>query len=230
MAEQFVPTTETNLLVVLPHPDDESFACGGTIARTTDAGGKATYVCGTWGDMGRRLGMPPFATRESLRDIRSAELDDALEILGCSLRLLGIRDKCVEFEDPQEIANRIRALVEEYQPTEVIIFYPGYGVHPDHDALGHATVLALRDMEASARPRLLAVAVGGVDFNFDDLGEPDVISDIRDFNDAKVNALKAHKSQTQAMFSHMEKDSMVPRLRDEERFYVLNPDEPTVFE
>lgn len=230
MAAQFTPTNETNLLVVLPHPDDETFAAGGTIARTVHAGGKATYICGTWGDMGRRLGRPPFATRESLRDIRSKELDDALEILGCGLRRLGIRDKCVEFEDPYEIADRVREIIDEVKPNLVITFYPGYGVHPDHDALGHITVLALRGMDKASRPPLYAVAVGGEEHNFAALGSPDVISDIREFNEIKLDALRAHTSQTQSMFKNAEQDGMLPRMRDEERFYIIDPDAKTVFE
>lgn len=230
MAEPFIPTPDTNLLVVLPHPDDETFAAGGTIAATVAAGGKATYVCGTWGDMGRRLGRPPFATRESLRDIRSKELDDALEILGCDLRHLGIRDKCVEFEDPDEIAARVRDIIREVQPTEIITFYPGFGVHPDHDALGHITVLALREMSEAERVPLYAVAVGGEEHNFTTLGAPDIISNIRQFNTVKLDALRAHASQTQAMFANAEQDGMLPRLRDEERFYILNPDEKTMLE
>lgn len=230
MATEFIPTNETNLLVVLPHPDDETFAAGGTIARTVDAGGKATYICGTWGDMGRRLGRPPFATRESLRDIRSKELDDALEILGCDLRHLGIRDKCVEFEDPEEIAARVRRVIDEVKPNVMITFYPGFGVHPDHDALGHITVLALRGMDKESRPPLYAVAVGGEEHNFATLGSPDVISDIREFNTVKLDALRAHASQTQAMFNNAAQDGMLPRMRDEERFYIIDPDKKTLLE
>jgi len=56
--ERFDPAAERGLLVVLPHPDDESFSTGGTLALCSDAGVPALYLCATYGDMGRRMGIP----------------------------------------------------------------------------------------------------------------------------------------------------------------------------
>lgn len=244
----FVPTAERGLLVVLPHPDDESFAAGGTIARCADAGVRAVYLCGTFGDMGRRMGRPAFATRESLRDVRVEELRAACAVLGAEFRMLGLRDKCIEFEDPEDVAARVRAVVREIAPTTVITFYPGHGVHPDHDALGHATVLAVRGLPAAERPRLLGVAVGDRERIRAELGEPHLSSDIRAVAERKLGALRAHRSQTEAMFAQMEaeadaktqagasgpEDEQTRAYREEwtsvERFYLLDPDAPTLLE
>ena len=76
------PVARRHLLVVLPHPDDESFSSGGTIAMHADAGVPVTYLCGTYGDMGRNMGRPFFANRETLRDVREGELREACRILG----------------------------------------------------------------------------------------------------------------------------------------------------
>ncbi|MDB5084113.1 MAG: bacillithiol biosynthesis deacetylase BshB2, partial [Bacilli bacterium] len=57
---------ERHVLVVLPHPDDESFGTAGAIALYTQAGIPVTYVCGTLGEMGRNMGRPFFANRETL--------------------------------------------------------------------------------------------------------------------------------------------------------------------
>jgi bacillithiol biosynthesis deacetylase BshB2 len=197
---------ETGLLVVLPHPDDESFAAGGTIALFADAGLPVMYLCGTYGDAGRRMGSPFFANRESLRDIRLKELTDACRVLGCDFRMMGLRDKTVEFEDPEAVAAQIREAIIELEPSTVITFYPGHGVHPDHDALGHATQLAVQGT-SEPRPQLLAVAVGNKDELKQQLGEADVYSDIRSVADRKLDALRAHCSQTQAMFQHMEAET-----------------------
>mgnify|MGYP002621465735 CR=1 FL=1 len=167
----FDPAEERGLLVVLPHPDDETFSSGGTMARCADAGVRVTYLCGTYGDMGRRMGRPAFAHRESLRDVRERELAAACAVLGAEWRIMGLRDKCVEFEDPHEVAQRVREVIEELDPSTVITFYPGFAVHADHDALGLITQLAVRGLSASRRPRLLAVAVGDADANRTALGE-----------------------------------------------------------
>ncbi len=231
-------STERAVLVVLPHPDDESFSSGGTIATSTDAGVRVVYACGTYGDMGRRMGRPAFATRESLRDIREHELAEACAVLGAEMHLMGLRDKCVEFEDPREVAARIRTLVDEIEPTTVITFYPGYAVHPDHDALGWFTQLAVRGLPEDSRPRLLAVAVGDAEKNRAALGEPDVVSDIEAISPRKIQALRAHRSQTEVMFRQWEAeeapDEQTKAFRERmltfERYYLLDPDHVTDYE
>lgn len=254
--QPFDPGLEEGLLVVLPHPDDESFSVGGTLLRAAEAGVRSTYLCGTYGDMGRRLGRPAFTNREALRDVRTEELKEACRVLGCDLRFMGLRDKCIEFEDPHEVAARITATITELEPSAVFTFYPGYGVHPDHDALGHATVLAVRALPAAERPRLLAVAIGDRERLLAELGEPDLVCDIEGHGDGKLAALRAHRSQTEAMFAHWDEeaaqasgapgaeaagdavskaeDDQARAFREEftkrERFYLLDPDAPTLLE
>ena len=229
-ARELTPEAHSGLLVVLPHPDDESFAAGGTIARFADAGVPVLYLCGTYGDSGRRMGSPLFANRESLRDIREVELRDACAELGCSYRILGLRDKTVEFENPAEVAAPVSEVLAENRFSTVITFYPGYGVHPDHDALGRATQLAVIRVPEEDRPLLLGVAVGNRD-DLAALGEPDWYCDIRETAERKIGALKAHRSQTEFMFRQLEDPEVEPdeqtrMFRDEayalERFYELS--------
>ncbi|RQN27000.1 bacillithiol biosynthesis deacetylase BshB2, partial [Paraburkholderia tropica] len=63
-------TDGRHVLVIFPHPDDETFSSSGTIASYIEKGIPVTYACLTLGQMGRNLGNPPFATRESLPFIR----------------------------------------------------------------------------------------------------------------------------------------------------------------
>jgi bacillithiol biosynthesis deacetylase BshB2 len=225
------PVARRHLLVVLPHPDDESFSSGGTISMHADAGVPVTYLCGTYGDMGRNMGRPFFANRETLRDVRIEEMREAARILGCDVRFLGLRDKTVEFEDPDELGARIADVVRELAADLVISFYPGYGVHPDHDAMGEASLRAVRSLGAEERPRLWAVAVGAREDTEAALGVPDVRVDIRAWADRKRAALEAHATQTKAMFERMrerakEDEHLRARLeegRRVERFYDLRP-------
>lgn len=241
----FEPQAESGVLVVLPHPDDETFSSGGTIAALSDAGVPVTYLCATYGDMGRRMGKPPAASRESLRDVRVVELRDACAILGADYQYLGLRDKCVEFEDPQSVAATIRRYISELKPSTVITFVPGHGVHPDHDAIGQFTVLAVRGMAPATRPRLLGVAVDGSVITL-----PKVESDITGTARKKIDALRAHVSQTQSMFADWEKswdlETMTPipgaaepdaqtmawrdRLTKRETYYLLDPDARTLLD
>jgi N-acetylglucosamine malate deacetylase 2 len=226
--DEFVPANERHLLVVLPHPDDESFAAGGTMARCADANVPVTFLCGTYGDMGRRMGSPFFATRESMRDVRVSELREACRVLGATPRWLGLRDRTVEFEDPHAVAARIRDHMDELSPSTVITFFPGHAVHPDHDALGHATHLAVQGW-GGERPNLLAVAVGDRADIRAKLGPPHVYCDVRSVVERKLGALAAHRSQTEMMFQRWERgdedDEQTRTFREEmlviERYYRL---------
>lgn len=193
-------TRERHVLVVLPHPDDETFGCGGTIATFARQGVPITYACGTLGQMGRNMGKPFFATRESLPAVRDKELEAACEVLGITdLRKLGLRDKTVEFEDPEVLADKIEAILRETNPSLVITHYPGHGVHPDHNALGSATMRAIARLPKTDRPRIYAHAI--TKNREEVLGPPDVVNDISSVAEVKAAAAKAHRSQSEAMMS-----------------------------
>jgi len=79
----------TSLLVVSPHPDDETLCCAGAIRRVLDAGGRVSVVWLTSGD-GSELSMllvekSLLKPREKVRDLatkRMQEARNATEILG----------------------------------------------------------------------------------------------------------------------------------------------------
>lgn len=223
------PTAERGILVALPHPDDESFSSAGTMALASDAGVPVTYLCGTYGDMGRRMGSPFFTNREAMRDIRERELAEACAVLGAEYELLGMRDRTVEFEDPNAVAARIRSVIDRLDPSVVITFYPGHAVHPDHDAMGLATHLAVSGMQG-VKPLLLAVAVGDREALLETLGPRQVAVDIRSVRQRKLDALRAHRSQTGMMFQRWQdvqnEDDQARTYFEEnmtvERFYRLN--------
>lgn len=194
-----------HLLVIFPHPDDESFGTAGVIAQHTEKGIPVTYVCGTLGEMGRNMGRPLVANRETLAQHRKKELEQACEVLGIQdLRRLGLRDKTIEFEDPDELADRIGEIIEEVQPSLIVTHYPGYAVHPDHNALGAAVVRAVSRIPEEKRPPVHCHAFS--QNTKEDLGEPDIVVDVRDVLDKKIAALKAHGSQTQLLVSRLSEE------------------------
>ncbi|MGN1400910.1 MAG: bacillithiol biosynthesis deacetylase BshB2 [Bacillus sp. (in: firmicutes)] len=219
---------ESHVLVVFPHPDDEAFGVSGTIAHYTSHSTPLTYMCLTLGEMGRNLGNPPFATRESLPSIRRKELKAAADIMGIKdLRMMGLRDKTIEFEDEELLVNMISSAVNELNTSLVITFYPGYSVHPDHDATGKAVVNALSRMNEADRPRLITVAFAHN--TLADLGEPDVIHDVTDYQQTKIAAIKAHASQTQHMTEGFEQQTLqdapeILKRMQQEKFWTYTFD------
>ncbi|APH04740.1 bacillithiol biosynthesis deacetylase BshB2 [Bacillus weihaiensis] len=192
-----------HILVILPHPDDEAFGVAGLIAKKRKAGVPVTYACGTLGEMGRNMGNPLFANRETLPQIRKKELQDACKAMDIQdLRMLGLRDKTLEFEDEEKLADIMENIIDEVNPTLVVTFYPGHGVHPDHDACGAAVIKALGRKPIESRPVTYCMAI--TNNRFDVIGQPDVTIDIRDVVTVKFNALRAHLSQTGGMLKQIE--------------------------
>lgn len=222
---------EKHVVIIYPHPDDESFGTAGSIIKYRKEGVPVTYLCGTLGEMGRNMGTPVFANRETLPGIRDQELADVAEYLDIDVRKLGYRDKTIEFEDRQEVAQHLKEVLEEIKPTLVITHYPDYAVHPDHDALGAAAIEAIRMMNADERPTVWAQAISN---GYEEvLGKPDVVHDVTDIFDQKMEAILIHKSQAEGMLQSMNgemvltdevKEDLKKRL-GLEQFYIWNYDE-----
>ncbi|MEK4078869.1 bacillithiol biosynthesis deacetylase BshB2 [Solibacillus sp. FSL K6-1126] len=216
---------ERHVLVVYPHPDDEAFSVAGTLRLFHNMGVPVTYACLTLGEMGRNLGNPPFATRESLPEIRRKELMQACEAMGIGdLRMMGLRDKTVEFEDDEKMIKLVNDLIVELNPSLIFTFLPGFAVHPDHEATGRAVVEAVRRIDKQYRPRILACAFANdtVEKN----GEPDVTIEIQSVKADKLKALKAHASQTAWMMQDAEKrvdsgDVSLDNWLNYEKFYTV---------
>lgn len=132
-----------HVLVILPHPDDESYGVAGLIALNRKR--HSRYVClrhFRWN--GQKYGRSIFANRETLPLLRKQELINACKEMDINdLRMLGLRDKTLEFEDDEYLADIMEEIIDDVKPSLIVTFYPGHGVHPDHDACGEAVIRAL---------------------------------------------------------------------------------------
>src|SRR5690625_2315843 len=185
-----------------------------------------TYLCGTLGQMGRNMGPTKFANRETLASTRKQELYDAGNLLDIDIKLLGYHDKTIEFEDRREVAEHIKSILEDIQPSLVITHYPDYAIHPDHNALGAATIEAVRLISPKKR---LTVWAQAIEMNYEEhLGQPDIVHDIRENFDKKLQSILQHKSQAEGMLKKIdgelkipeqEKERLIERL-GQERFFI----------
>jgi LmbE family N-acetylglucosaminyl deacetylase len=135
---------ELRLMCVLAHPDDESLATGGTLARYA-AEGVATYlVTATRGERGRFYDQDRPAA-EIVARIRESELLAAATELGLrEVRFLDYPDGALEGVDPVEAIGRIAGHLRRVRPQVVVTFGPdgAYG-HPDHIAISQLTMAAV---------------------------------------------------------------------------------------
>ncbi|GAA0499128.1 bacillithiol biosynthesis deacetylase BshB2 [Salinibacillus aidingensis] len=213
-----------HVVVIYPHPDDESFGSSGTMTQFRKEGVPVTYLCGTLGEMGRNMGNPFFANRETLPDIRKKELLDACEILDVDVKMLGYRDKTIEFESRDEMAEHLKSYLDELKPTLVITHYPGEAVHPDHDAMGAAAIEAVKRINPEERPEVWAQAI--TNRRYEKLGRPQIVNNVADEFDIKLSAIQAHRSQFEGMFQKIKQspdfkgqyEDVLERFKQEE-FY-----------
>ncbi|MBP3963825.1 PIG-L family deacetylase [Paenibacillus lignilyticus] len=187
------------LLAVFAHPDDESFICGGTLAKYAAEGVEITLVSATKGDMGRRMGNPPYLNRETMAAAREQELREACDCLGIGrLIFFGLRDKTVEFADEELLIGRIEALIREVEPDVVLTFHERYGGHPDHCAIGKAATEAFR--RSADKGALFFITFGDALKHPEHFGytAKDVVRvDVQAHNAAKLAAFRAHRCQTE---------------------------------
>ena len=220
---------ERQVLLVFPHPDDEAFSCAGAVRLYANMGVPVTYACLTLGEMGRNLGNPPFATRESLPEIRRVELKAAAEAMGIQdLRMMGLRDKTIEFEDDEKMVRLVSDLITELNPSLIFTFYPGFSVHPDHEATARAVVEAVRRMPKEQRPKIWAVAFAND--TEEKLGEAPINLDVSSVKLDKLKALQAHASQTAWMMAETTKrieegQPMSESWLNAEKFYLIQHDD-----
>jgi len=206
--------TPSPILVVFPHPDDETLAIGDVLALHAREGAPITYLCATRGEAGRNMGRPVSANRETLPAIREQELREACRILGIhDVRLLGFRDRTLEFENPHELARPVLEALRELRPERVYTYYPEFGYHPDHDAMSYAVVLAVRELPPEERPVIMGAAFS--DAALQALGEPDVVIPTSSVWDAYFAAVRAHRTQTAAWIARME-----ARMADDAEYHA----------
>lgn len=186
-------------LVVVAHPDDAEFLCGGTVAKWVNEGWDVHYMLTTSGDMGTK---DESMTRERLAGIREKEQRAACDVLGVK-ELVFLRYPDGFVEDTAEMRGRIVRELRRLQPWTVITWNPFRTTftHRDHRLTGQSVVDAVfplaRDPLAYPEHRIdglkphraMELLLAGADNPDHWIEVPD------DAFKTKINALKKHKSQ-----------------------------------
>jgi LmbE family N-acetylglucosaminyl deacetylase len=129
------------ILVVVAHPDDESFGLGALVDRFTACGIDISVLCFTHGEASTLGGR-----RGDLASVRAAELRNAGNVLGVGrVELLHYPDGCLGGIGVDELAGRVQAMFAEVRPSHVLVFDDtGITGHPDHQQATAAALVAAR--------------------------------------------------------------------------------------
>lgn len=189
-------------MVIVAHPDDPEFFCGGTIAQWVREGVEVTYLICTHGDKGSD---DPNMTAERLATIREAEQRAAARVLGVH-RVVFLDYKDGELEPSLKLRGDIVREVRRYRPEVVITNDPtarlrrGFPNHADHRVIGDVTLDALFPAAGLHLYYPEHLAEGLQPHRVDEVyltvtNEPDVWVDTTDVIDLRIAALRCHVTQ-----------------------------------
>jgi N-acetylglucosamine malate deacetylase 1 len=181
---------KVDILAFAAHPDDVEISCSATIAKQISLGNKVAIVDFTRGELGTR------GTAET----RALESIEASGIMGIHAREnLGFRDGF--FVNDEAHLMKLIEMIRKYQPEIVLCNSPS-DRHPDH---GRAGKLVLDACFYAGLPKI-ATSIEGVaqqawrpkacyQYIQDYYLDPDFVVDVTGFEQVKIEAVKAFKTQ-----------------------------------
>jgi bacillithiol biosynthesis deacetylase BshB1 len=197
-----------DILVLPVHPDDAELGCAGTLLKHIALGKKVGIVDLTRGELGTR----------GSAEIRDKEAAASSKILGLTVREnLGLPDGF--FENLKEHQLKVIGAIRKYQP-KILITTAYYDRHPDHGRANElvetsAFLSGLRKIEThfdgqlqeAWRPELV------LHFIQDEYIKPDILIDVTEHWDKKVESINAFGSQ---FFN--------PNWENEPQTYISSPE------
>lgn len=202
-----VPDPVSRAMVIVAHPDDPEFFCGGTVARWVREGIEVVYLICTRGDKGSS---DPAMTPARLAELREAEERAAARVLGVrEVVFLGYKDG--ELEPSLRLRGDIVREVRRYRPQIVITPDPTvrfsrgiYPNHADHRIVGDVALDALFPASGSRFYYPEQLAEGLEPHTVDEVyltvtNDPDVWVDTTEVIDLRIAALRCHATQIRDM-------------------------------
>ena len=178
------------LVVVAPHPDDETLGCGGTIARFAAAGTEVSVLVVSGH-------LPPLYDQQAF-DTTHREAKAAFEIMGVAKsEFLQIPATLVRDVPVAQLNNKIDGFIRKAAADMVLLPFPDR--HIDHRVIFDACVVACRPIRQSAPKIVLAYEtlsetywnVPGIEPAF----VPEFFVDTTDYMTTKKAALECYVSQ-----------------------------------
>ena len=180
-----------NVLIVAPHPDDETLGVGGTAAKFISQGSNVTVLIISGH-------LPPLYTIEAY-DKTIEEALSAFKILGIiNYKFLKIPATMIGDEPIHVFNKKMNEVIEETEPDIVLTCYPDR--HIDHQQIFQSVMVATRPVGAGKKIEILAAYetlsethwnAAHIEPNF----TPNWVVDITKFIDVKLQALAYYKSQ-----------------------------------
>ena len=142
---------QKTILLFTPHPDDDTFCCGGTLALLQKQRNNIHIFIYTNDDKGSNdLNM----TSEGLARIRKKEEEDACKVLGIpasNIHWLQFHDGMLEYANTLDLVEQVTKIIRTYRPDVVMTIDPGSEYvrwhKTDHRMAANNTLDAIRAAE-----------------------------------------------------------------------------------
>ena len=179
------------ILVISPHPDDETLGMGGSIAKLIHSGSDV-FILTVSGHL------PPLYKKDDY-EITVKEAKKAYKILGVKdFDFLEIPATMVNEVPVHKLNAMIGNVVKEFLPNQVFIPFPDR--HIDHRLIFESMMVATRPIKESSNINLVAAyeTLSETHWNAPYLEPnftPNFVIDIDDYIEIKLEALRCYQSQ-----------------------------------
>jgi LmbE family N-acetylglucosaminyl deacetylase len=183
---------QKTVLVVAPHPDDETLGCGGTLMLLKNKGYQINWLIVT--DV-----FEDFGFLKKRVETRNDEIKAVAEIYGFdNVIRLGVPTSKVDELTKGELVSKISNVFNEIKPN--MIFLPFVNdVHTDHKLIVEAAISCSKWFRYPFIEKVLYYeTVSETDFNIDTTAakfSPNVYIDISDYLAGKLDAMKIYESE-----------------------------------
>ena len=175
----------TPILVISPHPDDETIGCGGTLRKHVLKGDAVYVVFLTSGEAGGH-----GRSAEETRDLREREARDAADILGLTA-IEFWHEPDGKLQATRPVVERLRRTINKLRPSTLYVTHDRE-MHRDHRAAVRIVDRAVSTLDG-APPTIFLYEV------WTPLQDIDHVEDISDVIEDKIAAVRAHRTQCDAV-------------------------------
>ena len=179
-----------NILVVSPHPDDETLGAGGTILRYKAEGHSIFWLNIT--NMRESYGY----SADDIQ-IRNNELGIVFKLYGFDgFYNMDLEPAGLDKYSNSEVIGKISNIINEIKPNTIILPYR-YDIHSDHNIVNNWINSCTKSFRYPFIKRVLAMeTLSETDFASADKGfNPNYFIDISEFLDEKIEIMKVYKSE-----------------------------------
>jgi len=179
-----------NVVILTPHPDDETLGCGGTLLRHVNQGDKVYWLIVT--TMGGTFARDKIIKRaQEIKSVATIyQIEKTFE--------LGFEAATLDQVPDGELIGETSKVFQEIQPNIIYVPYPS-DIHSDHKAVFDATMACTKWFRYPSVEKVLAYeTLSETDFTINpdaNSFRPNVFVNIEAYLDKKIEIMKVYESE-----------------------------------